>query len=251
MQLGLSSAAAHDANIDALVDACARRGLGALELRAGDMHGVRADSTAEHIQAVRARAASAHIDIAGYWMAGAEGDPGLASLGQHLGAPIISAVDEPLAVRLDRARRIGVLGAHALVGVSGSASAWLSAVVHAGLDFAWEIDLGQYNPAADADAVLDAAGARLRYIRFVGGGPEAALQEGRGIGVLMGRLTLAGYAGPLVLTPSSARYRVAWAAWLGRRGGWGCGSRAEAADTVRLAPRLPALTVEGTTGEGR
>ncbi|MGH7444320.1 MAG: hypothetical protein ACREKM_05565, partial [Longimicrobiales bacterium] len=191
------------------------------------------------------------IDVAGYWMTGVESDLGLANLGRHLGAPIISAVDEPLALRIDRARRIGVLGGGAFIGVRGAASAWLNAVVHAGIDFAWEIDLADSNPAADADAVLDAASAQLRYIRFVGGGPEAALQEGRGIGALMGRLTLAGYVGPLVLTPSSARYRVAWAAWLGRRGGWGCGSTAGANDPVRLAPAVRALTPDETTGEAR
>ena len=31
----------------------------------------------------------------------------------------------------------------------------------------------------------------------------------------------------LILAPSSTRYRVAWETWLGRRGGWGCGSSGE------------------------
>jgi hypothetical protein len=98
--------------------------------------------------------------------------------------------------------------------------------------------------AAAAEARVTIAGYRtiaaevaLRYIRFIGGGPEAALQEGRGIGTLMGRLALAGYNGAVILAPSATRYRVAWESWLGRRGGWGCGSKSAAAELVHLPVR--------------
>lgn len=239
MQLGLSSAAAPDADIDDLIDACVRCGLGTLELRGGDAHGLHAGTGGAKFQAVYARAASAHVAIAGYWMNGLESDLDIAQLGRHLRAPIISALDEPLAERIDRTRRIRVLGAHALLGVRGASSAWLQTVAQTGLDFAWEVDPACCDPGADVRDVLDGAGAQLRYIRFVGGGPEAAMQQGRGVGVLIGSLALAGYGGPLVLTPSSARYRVAWATWLGRRGGWGCGS---ATDAVKV------LSVDSATG---
>lgn len=263
MQLGLSSAAARDADIDELVEACVRCGLGTLELRAGDAHGLRADSGDVAIRAVQERASSAQVAISAYWMTGIEADLDLAQLGLHLRAPIISALDEPLASRVDRTRRISVLGTHALLGVRGPSSAWLQTVVTTGLDFAWEIDPAISDPAADVRTVLDAAGTQLRYIRFVGGGPEAAMQQGRGVGALMGRLALARYTGPLVLSPSSARYRLAWAAWLGRRGGWGCGSATEARDRRQPAAGVPAtgvpptgvpahrldvLTVDSTTG---
>ena len=45
---------------------------------------------------------------------------------------------------------------------------------------------------------------------------------------MMRELALAGYGGSLALAPSDQRYRVVWNAWLGRRGGWGCGSKAGA-----------------------
>lgn len=75
---------------------------------------------------------------------------------------------------------------------------------------------------------------RLRYIRFRGGGPEAAQQSGLGVGALMARLALARFAGPLVLAPSTPKYRYIWHAWLGRAGGWGCGSKQADASLVSL-----------------
>jgi hypothetical protein len=83
--------------------------------------------------------------------------------------------------------------------------------------------------------LLDLFGRRLSHIRLLGGGPEAALHEGGGIGEVMGRLALSGYAGTMVLAPSSDRYRVAWQTWLGRRGGWGCGSRVSHPSLVQLS----------------
>jgi hypothetical protein len=123
----------------------------------------------------------------------------------------------------------------ALVCVRGPARAWLDELARAGIAYAWEVDPAVADIAVDVDAVFGRSDADLRYIRLIGGGPEAAMQDGQGIGVLMGRLALAGYDGPVVLTPSSTRYRVAWASWLGRRGGWGCGSKAASDNVVRLA----------------
>src|SRR5690606_6031469 len=134
-------------------------------------------------------------------------------------------------------------GGRALVLASGQPGDWHAAVHAAGLDYGWEIDSACGDVSAHADLVLKRQEPALRYIRFIGGGPETSMQEGRGIGTLMGRLALAGYDGPLVLAPSATRYRVAWETSLGRRGGWGCGSKAAAPDLVHL----PVRTATGGT----
>jgi hypothetical protein len=63
-----------------------------------------------------------------------------------------------------------------------------------------------------------------------------------GVGAMMRRLAVEGYAGTLVLAPSTARFRVAWRKWLGRRGGWGCGSS--------TGEDLPMVHLAGSTSEG-
>src|SRR5690606_1187708 len=102
------------------------------------------------------------------------------------------------------------------------------------LGLAWEVDPAADSRTARIAAVLRAAGPHLRHIRLLGGGPESAQHEGRGIGPLMARLALAGYDGPLALAPSTPRYHTAWSLWLGRGGGWGCGSKAADPSLVRL-----------------
>jgi hypothetical protein len=62
--------------------------------------------------------------------------------------------------------------------------------------------LGLSSGAAPA-RLLDRLGERLRHVRILGGGPEAALHEGQGVGELMGRLALAGYTGTVILSPGS------------------------------------------------
>ena len=42
------------------------------------------------------------------------------------------------------------------------------------------------------------------------------MHEGRGVGELMARLALSGFGGMVILAPSSPRFHVAWATWLGR-----------------------------------
>lgn len=244
MRLGLSSAAAPDAGIDALVEACVRRGLAVLELHAGDAHDVvDADSAAG------ARACTLGTGVAiGAWWTDAQHDPALlAGIARGLQAPVVLAeADEPDAtsVRDHLARRIALartLAAEApvLLGVRGPADLWLTAVTDARIDFAWQVDRSVVDPAADLTRILQAAPGRLRYVRIHGGGPESALQEGQGIGPLMAQLAITGYDGPLVVAPSSSRYRMAWSTWLGRRGGWGCGSKAD-----RSMVSLSAITGE-------
>lgn len=239
MRLGLSSAAAPDADLGELIAACGARGLSALELRAGDGHGLEAVGN----DSLAARLADAGVAIVGFRTESSSNAFQLARLSTALDVAIITADDCAIEERIERTRRIIEEGGRALVSGKGPANDWHRAVLRAGLDFAWEIDAQGTDLKADADRVLGNGTAALRYIRFIGGGPESTLHEGRGIGELMGRLALSGYAGPVILAPSSTRYRVAWSAWLGRRGGWGCGSKV--ADAALIT--LPAHAATGET----
>jgi hypothetical protein len=215
MQLGISSAAAPDATMGELFDACARRGLTALELA----YAVAASAAADQLRALRHEA----VRVTGILADGSTYAHQLSAMSRGIRAPVVVHGDDDLSARITFARSIIAHGGVALVTVTGPARSWLDNIARAGVDFAWQVDDTCTDPAGDAEAILSTLGA-IPYVRLVGGGPEAALQEGRGVGALMTRLALAGFAGPLILTPSSHRYRIAWAGWLGRRGGWGCGS---------------------------
>lgn len=221
MRLGISSAAAPDASFDELLSACVQRGLGALELRAGHGHGLSAGVGAALAADARERAADAHIVIAGYRTDDATDAAALAALSRALGAPVIVAGSGTVEERIERVHAIVAAGGDAILAARGAAREW-AGHVQTGPDFVWDADPLTTDVATELEHVL--AGAPPRAIGLQGGGPESAMHEGRGVGALMGRLALAGYRGPLILAPSSTRYRVAWETWLGRRGGWGCGS---------------------------
>ncbi|MGH7507233.1 MAG: hypothetical protein ACRELX_16375, partial [Longimicrobiales bacterium] len=97
--------------------------------------------------------------------------------------------------------------------------------IAAGADLAWDADPAGAPMSAKVRMILREFGPRLRHIRLIGGGPEAAIQEGQGVGELMASLALEGFDGAVVLAPSSDNYRVAWRTWLGHGRGWGCGSK--------------------------
>jgi hypothetical protein len=138
--------------------------------------------------------------------------------------------------RLRHARRIAGQGISVAVVVRGPETLEQArAVRDEGLVLAWDVDPESDAPGPTVGALLDEVGPRLRSIRLHGGGPEAALHEGRGIGEMAGRLALAGYDGTVILTPTSTRYRIAWQAWLGRRGGWGCGGKTAHPELAALA----------------
>lgn len=235
MRLGLSSAAAPDAGLAELLEALVRRGLAALELREGDGHGVTPDDAAVRARRAAARAAATGVAITGYYTTRVGHDLALARLAYALGAPVI--VDGPFdaATRIDRARQMAAVGVDVAVLVRGESAVHDAArAASAGLVLAWEVDLRSGSPGGIGESLLRRFPGRLRHIRLLGGGPETATQEGKGIGELMGRLALAGYEGVLVLAPSTTRYRVAWRNWLGRRGGWGCGSRTAEPSPLQL-----------------
>lgn len=232
MRLGLSSAAAPDASLDELLDACGRRGLAALELRDGDAHGLEPRDTARAQDAARS-AAAAGVALAGYRTAGDASAAALAGLSVALGAPVLLDGPAGVAGRVERAAEIARLGGSAAVVVGGQSAADDGALVAAGgIEVAWDADPAAGPVGEQVGALLAPVGPRLALIRLAGGGPEALGQAGQGIGELMGRLALSGYDGAVVLAPTSSRYRVAWQTWLGRGGGWGCGSKAAALPLV-------------------
>ena len=102
------------------------------------------------------------------------------------------------------------------------------------IGLAWEFRPSTDNPQMLAQ-VMKIGGDQIRYVRMYGGGPEAHAQSGMGIGSVMGRLTLARFDGPLVLVPSEPLFHYVWSAWLGRAGGWGCGSKQADESLVTLA----------------
>ena len=241
MRLGLSSEAAPDASLGELLDAVVRRGLTALELRDGDAHGIAPEDGALSGAVVAKRAAAAEVTITGYRVDRADHDLWLARLSGELGAPVILGGPDEMARRIDRARQMVAAGASVALLVRGdSAEDDAALAASAGLALAWEADPGLGSLGIMAESLLQRFPGELRHIRLIGGGPEAAIQDGKGVGDLMRHLALTGYQGTLVLAPSSTRYRVAWQTWLGRRVGRGPGSRTANPSLLLLAG--PAIT---------
>jgi hypothetical protein len=236
MRVGLSSAAAPEAFFDELLAACLRSGMRTVELEAGHAHGIDVHrASPELAAAARARAVAAGVTIAAF----RPEDPGsarLPALATALGAPVLIPFHGVRAVKANMPEAVEVIAV--LPGDRDPLAALeeLDAASAPGvaLPLAWDADPATGFVATSAAGFLERAGGRLRHIRLQGGGPEASMQEGRGVGALMARLALAGFGGTVVLAPSSERYRVIWSAWLGRRSGWGCGSQAERRELVTL-----------------
>lgn len=234
MKLGLCSGALPEAPLEGLLEAVVRRGLSALELRAGDAHGIepaRPLLAAGALDRIRMRG----VELSAYRDRGGGSPLRLARVAELLDVPIL--VDGPagLSSRLARAGRVAGHGARVAVVVRGVAAVPAGReVARRGFDVAWDIQPDDLAPDRTVAELLDGTALRLRHIRLHGGGPESALQEGRGIGAMAGRLALAGYDGSVTLTPASRSHRVAWEAWLGRRGGWGCGGTSGPGELVSL-----------------
>jgi len=217
MKLALSSAAAPDATLAELAAAARRRGFRALELGQGEAHQMAASSDAadtallaEHgIEQVVCRFND--LESALQWV------PWRGSLCRTVIVPAGAG----------RCRAAAVPGVVTAIDYADPAE--LAAAAEATNDsaaaFAWSVWPGEHDLECAAEAVLRATAGRLQHVRLHGGGPEAVAQEGQGVGALMRQLALAGFDGTLALAPSGPRYRIVWNAWLGRRGGWGCGSK--------------------------
>jgi hypothetical protein len=217
MLLGLSSAAAPGAAPGDLLDACARRGLSALELHAA---GTAADH-ADNIAAASSDAAAHVVGIAGV-LCDADPCSAVLALLRDLRLPLVLGQHHTPTRLASDARHLRAQRVPALPLMRGPAARWLRLVARA--PFAWQVDPATVDAGEDA-RVMAQQRSLPAYVRIVGGGPEATMHEGRGIGTAMQHLALAGYRGPVIVAPSSSRYRVIWSAWLGRRGGWGCGGR--------------------------
>jgi hypothetical protein len=249
MRLALSSAAAPGASLGELLEAAARRGLAAVELVEGHGHGIDPGLTGlRDAEDAATRAAVAGVSIAAYRLtagfARGCGDDSqtLARLADALGARILlplasDAGDdtdswEEAGAAVDDLRGRGVdalpvlpAGPAALRALAGLG--WTGPV-------AWDADPAAGELAETGQELLALKDIELELVGLRGGGPESTEQEGRGVGALMARLALSGFGGVVALSPSSERYRVIWDAWLGRRGGWGCGSKSEDRTLVTL-----------------
>ena len=235
MRLGLSSAAAPDATLDELIAICGRRGLAALELRESDGHGVSGAPGGVGGAEAQERARAAGVEITGFRSSTGGEDLALARMAAAAGAPVLVDGGCCVSSRVDRAGGLSSVGADIAVVLGGDVSnETLERAIGCGCQLAWNVDVSAGDAGATAVRFLDRLGECLRHVRILGGGPEAAMQEGKGVGELMARLALAGYTGTIILSPSSTMYRVAWRNWLGRRGGWGCGSKQEDPSLVRL-----------------
>lgn len=236
MKLALASAAAPDAPLGDLLAACRRRGFAALELEEGHKHGV-----ARELGALEAFAATELVTTTGFELVGLrlhgpirEGAVRLLRLQEALAAPLIIDASRPEAP--DVAALLAREGPRRVM-LSTRDPLELLESLPPSVGLAWDVAPAEGSGEDEASAhrtVVERTGRRLRHVRLLGGGPESALHEGRGIGTLMGTLALSGFPGTLAVAPSSTRYRVAWDAWLGRRGGWGCGGAHEAPELVHI-----------------
>ncbi len=243
MRLALSSAAAPTLPAQGLFAACARRGIAGVELVQGHAHGVGLGSSDTEIRRTLDAAAAAGVRVVAFRTTGdaAAASVEAARLSRRLGAPIVAPpgsrarAGEQLR---DIVARYGAEGGQILLAHTGAAEELraLHAVVQAHAEFAglaWDLTPERPDTGTGTAGVLEMCGGLLRHIRLLGGGPEAAAQEGLGIGELAVRLTLSGFPGALALAPSTPRYLTAWGFWLGRRG-WGCGSKEAPVPSLRL-----------------
>ncbi len=244
MRLNLSSAAAPEATLAELIEACRTRGIEGLEL-------VAPASMAEPLAEVwpDGRLRGTDVFLCGLYLTSAPLSDArkLARFSSRTGVPVVTPIGtvdpeeiEELAGSFSRA------GGELLVSMPTEPAAFdlfarrATSTEMEGVGFAWELRPGEDDPILMSQ-VLTAAGSRLRYIRLHGGGPEAVRQGGAGIGPLMARLAAARFSGSVVLLPSNRRFHYAWRAWLGRVGGWGCGSKQS--DPIPLRPgTLPVST---------
>jgi hypothetical protein len=233
MRLGLSSEAAPDLTLPELVDACGNRGLTSLEVVGGGGHGIEASLTAAAAGAVVRLVEKAGVSLAALYLRVIEEEPLENALraASLMRTPLLLSLPEPRSAEAgDIVREASTAGCRILflhrsdADVVESLADAVRTRPPGAAGLAWEVDPRRDEPGAWT-SVLRIAGSSLAYVRLRGGGPESLEQTGLGVGALMARLALSAFQGPLVLTPSDRRYHRAWRSWLGRGGGWGCGSK--------------------------
>ena len=233
MRLALSSAALPDAPLHELATAAARRGFAGVVLEcAGEID----------VDAARRSVEDAGLRVLGVRMA--DGAAAHARMAARLDAPLITpVVDAAAAVAAARSWQDSGADAALTLDVTGApvdvleAAASLARCGLRGIGLGWVLRPDAAAPL-EAGARLREVAATVRHIRLHGGGPETQTQGGTGIGTLMAQLALSGFDGVVSLAPGNPRFRTAWAFWLGRHGGTGCGSKKEER-TLVLPPARP------------
>lgn len=229
MRTALSSAIAPRASLDDLLTGLTRHGLDALELRLGDEHALDASASASTLTSAKHLIADAKAQVVGFLDETGANPEDVVGLVHAFDSRLLLGTSLAFDVRMEQARKAAQAGVPVAVVVGGNDAASDAGLVkNAGHQVVWEVHPNNSELGSLSEAVIAACGDSLIGVRLCGGGPESQLHEGRGIGTVMARLAIAGFAGFLSITPSDRKYHVLWETWLGRRGGWGCGSKASA-----------------------
>lgn len=231
MRLGLSSASAPRASLEELITACVTRGFSALELRAGDWHGV--DIALEPDGAAAAAADHARevgVAICAYVADAGGNDLRLARLSLALGAPLLVPNG---AHALERCIALVEVGATALPLLDGDESAAeLAAIDAAGFGIALDLHAELDDLVERMTRLQERFGTRLRHVRLRGGSTASVADEVGNIGGPVTRLPLAAYDGVLVFAPSVELEHVVRQSWLEQRDGSDRGGAADRPEEV-------------------
>jgi uncharacterized protein (DUF2249 family) len=248
--LALSTEVAPRRSLEDLDRGCRARGLDGLEVV------IAADGDADSVF-VRARSSGARVVALQTARIDAASAPAIARAAADLGVPVSVS---PAAVDPDSLAHIAGAfaraGARLLLGCHTNLDEALELVLAvraigtpAALGLAWELHPSSAADLSEASALLLATRELLGVVRLHGGGPEQRDQDGYGIGPLFVELALSGFAGPIVLCPSSPEMVTRWTQWLGSRGSSGCGhavsTREVELDVREVEPRHRLETIMG------
>lgn len=215
MKLSLSTAASPGVSLDALDAACRGRGLDGVEIVIDDVvHASDASIVALRTETFDEHSAAALARVSGQLRVPLSVPPGA-----------VRTASFPMLARVfaEHGGTLLIGFATDLEQVVAATTALREAGNPPSLGLAWELRPNTDDLRASS-AVLLAAREHLRLVRLHGGGPEQRDQDGRGVGPLFVDLAISGYAGPIVLTPSSDEQVPRWLDWLSSRKLAGCGS---------------------------
>ncbi len=201
MRLGLSSAIAPDASFDELLVLCARQGVGALELREEDAHGVDRD------RAFEAAGFATAADVAGVAITGfravAEGSElRLARLSEALGTTVLIDTAPDMRHAIERAGALRSVGARVGIVLTGAESDDdIALLALSTFEIAWDADPIIGSLQQHVDRILTVFGTRLRHVR-VSGGPELTTRDDSGLTPVIERLERARFDGVVSFVPA-------------------------------------------------